>query len=111
MNSIPCPVCGQMSAPADFPSKSCLACGTPRPGGVENVRVAPLAYAAMFSAVPILFMPFLFPVPLVLGVLALRQIQRTPNYCGGGRAIFALIWSALGALLCVLVALVSLNSR
>lgn len=75
------------------------------------MRVSPLAYAALFSAVPIILMPFLFPLPLVLGVLALRQIRQSPNYCGAGRAIFALIWGTIGALLCGLIGLILPNSK
>jgi hypothetical protein len=72
-------------------------------------RVAPLAYAAMYSAVPIVFFPFLFPVPGVLGFLALRQIAQHDHYVGTIRAYFAIAWSVLGALLCVLLALILMN--
>jgi hypothetical protein len=72
--------------------------------------IAPMAYAAMFSAVPILFMPFLFIFPLTFGILALRDIKRNPRYVGKGRAIFGIAWGVIGILLCILVALVLLES-
>src|SRR5262245_42916131 len=68
--------------------------------------VAPMAYAAMFSAVPILVMPFLFVFPLTFGILALRSIKRNPRYVGKGRAIFGIAWGVIGIFLCILVALV-----
>lgn len=108
MHAMQCPACGYLPTTTKGDLDCCPACGTPQKA---IKRVAPLAYAAMFSAVPILLMPFLFPIPLTLGWLALRQIHRTPHYSGTGRAVFALIWSALGGLLSALVGLVVLNSR
>ena len=61
-----------------------------------DATVAPMAYAAMFSAVPILLMPFLFIFPLTFGFLALRDIKRNPRYAGRGRAIFGICWGIIG---------------
>jgi hypothetical protein len=74
-------------------------------------RVAPMAYAAVFTAVPILFLPFLFFVPLTCGFLALRDISRRPEYVGTGRAIFGIAWGVIGLFLTVLVIIVMTGGR
>jgi hypothetical protein len=68
-------------------------------------KIAPMAYAAMFSAVPILFMPCLFIFPLTFGYLALRDIERNPWYVGAGRAKFGIIWGYIGLFLPVMYVL------
>ncbi len=70
--------------------------------------VAPLAYLATFSAVPVVIIPFLFPLPLVLGILALRWIARNPGYRGTERAVFGIVWGVLGGLFSCLAASVLL---
>ncbi len=72
-------------------------------------RIAPLAYAAYLSAVPILFLPFLFPIPLTLGILALRSIKKKPQYVGKGRAFFGIAWGIIGVLLTVFVIAIKIN--
>lgn len=80
----------------------------------EEQTIAPMAYAAMFSAVPILMIPFLFVFPLTFGFLALRDINRNPRYIGKGRSIFGIIWGFIGlflTLLFVLIIAASAGSR
>lgn len=62
-------------------------------------RVALLAHAAFFSAVPVIVMPFMFPIPLVIGILAIRHIKRNSQYVGTGRALFAIACGTLGGIL------------
>jgi DNA-directed RNA polymerase subunit RPC12/RpoP len=69
----------------------------------KKTRIAPMAYAAVFSAVLVLFMPFTFPFPLFFGFLALRDIKRDPQYIGKVRAVFGIAWGALGALVSLLL--------
>ena len=73
-------------------------------------KIAPMAYAAMFSAVPILLMPFLFVFPLTFGFMALRDIKRNPHYLGRGRAIFGIAWGVIGILLTMLYVLIVVMS-
>ena len=92
-----CPVCGQAatfkgsafrdtltcsaygrSAAGKATSNASLACAVTR-------NVAPLAYAAVHSSVPILFFSFLFSSPLFLDLLALQQIRRK-GICRNGAA-------------------------
>lgn len=54
-------------------------------------------------------MPFLFPVPLVFGLLALRAIKGNRQYVGQGRASFAIAWVVIGLLLTLLVLAVLLS--
>jgi hypothetical protein len=72
-------------------------------------KVAPLAYAAFLSSVPVVIFPFWFPVPLVLSILALRSIARNPNYVGKGRALFGMWWGVLGMVLSIVVFLLLMN--
>jgi len=70
-----------------------------------------MAYAAMFSAVPVLLMPFFFIFPLTFGFMALRDIKRNPHYVGRGRAIFGICWGFIGLLLTGLLVFIVLARR
>jgi hypothetical protein len=72
-------------------------------------KIAPLAYAAFLSSVPVAVFPFWFPVPLVLSILALRSIARHPNYVGKGRAFFGMWWGVIGMVLSIVVILILMN--
>ncbi len=76
-----------------------------------KTTVAPMAYAAVFAAAPMTMMPFLFPLPLLFGLLALRDIARHPHYTGKGRAVFGIVWGVLGLILTAFLAVVMLAAR
>lgn len=58
-----------------------------------------LAIAAGYSGILALLCFFASPLALVLGILALRQLNAQSTKHGKGRAIFAIVVGALGSLL------------
>lgn len=55
-------------------------------------------YAGLFAVIPIFA-----PIALILGILAIRDIQRNPKLHGMGRAIFGLVMGLLGTSILILV--------
>jgi hypothetical protein len=65
-------------------------------------------YAGLFALIP-----FLAPIALILGIVAIRDIKRHPKRHGMGRAIFGLVMGILGTIFLafVVVAIVAGGGR
>jgi Domain of unknown function (DUF4190)/zinc-ribbon domain len=107
-----CPHCGTQNLDA---ANLCIRCGgqiqTARRASIEDdpsMRIllpigrSPYAIAAGYAGL-FAVIPFLAPIALVLGILAIRHIKRDPKLHGLGRAWFGLVMGILGTLPLLLI--------
>jgi len=76
---------------------------------IVPVNISPLAIASFLGGLASLPLPFLGPVAVVFGVLALRHIARTDGLLGRGRAITGIVFGSLGTMLLVFIIVVLLS--